>query len=75
MNFRISKVLPPLFFLFSLCFTQTNPLFNIKGKAAFAKDNPIPNTEIMLLDTLGKMIQNKIIKKILKKIWRRKIQI
>ena len=68
MNFRISKVLPPLFVLFSLCFTQTNPLFNIKGKAAFAKDNPIPNTEIMLLDTLGKMVQKtRSSKKFLKK--------
>ena len=68
MNFRISKVLPPLFFLFSLGFTQTNPLFTIKGKAAFAKDNPIPNTEIMLLDTLGKMIQKtRSSKKFLKK--------
>jgi hypothetical protein len=43
-------------------------LFNIKGKAAFAKDNPIPNTEIMLLDTLGKMIQKtRSSKKFLKK--------
>ncbi len=43
-------------------------MFTIKGEAAFTKDNPIPNTEIMLLDTLGKMIQKtRSSKKFLKK--------